>query len=193
MLLHVGFSSKILLLSLLYGNPAAVVLDSPNDRYQSVPVSSYEDLGCSGEKMWCREEGCKTVRSVPLPPKAGQFYRKYIYVSEEKQLGNWPGDWGTWLSEGSPSPWCQGYFCLLTDSWSGSDGETVLIAVSKTQLLPMQAAKGHAHGQTCAGQAVGIARNSRNKSFVQIFVQLAWTWSRETEKWVNVMKKDQSK
>lgn len=43
--------------------------------------------------------------------------------------------WGTWLSAGSPGPQCQGYFCLLTDSCSGPNGDTVLTVGPKTQLL----------------------------------------------------------
>lgn len=48
MLLHPGFAFYVLLsFLLLYDNPAAVVLDYIG----TVPVGSYEHLGCFGEKM----------------------------------------------------------------------------------------------------------------------------------------------
>lgn len=71
----------------------------------SVPADSYKAFGCSGEKVWWRGGGWKRVRPASLPPKAGQLQGKYIYISEEKRLGNRPGEWGTWQPEGSPSPW----------------------------------------------------------------------------------------
>lgn len=131
MLMHPGFTFQILVLSfsLVYGNPAAVVLTPRPVAGTSLCLSVPMRILVALEKRRDEEMGgWKRVRSVPLPPKAGQVYGKYIYVSEGKQLGNWPGNRGTRLSEGSPSAWCQGYFYPLTDSCSGSNGETVLMA-----------------------------------------------------------------
>lgn len=90
MLMRPGFTFQILLLSfsLVYGNPAAVVLDSPaGGRYQSVPVGSYEDLGCSGEKMWWRDGGVEEGEVCTSPTKSRPSIWKIHLRFRRKAIG----------------------------------------------------------------------------------------------------------
>lgn len=114
-----------------------------------------------GSSLLCRKDVMKRGRveegevynfptkSRPTIWKIHLCFRKKVIEELAWRLGNLA------LGE-SPSPWCQGYFCLLISSFSGSNGETVLTAGPKTQLLPMHPAKGRAQGQTCAGKAKSL-------------------------------------